>query len=222
MDSLNRDAPTVQRAGLGALWGGQEVEASFVPKTKKTIFFVSGSFWFFSRFFCSCHPLSFLSFGDHHFFPSRLSHRAPPSTRLGTHLAHVPLHPCTPCLCKLRVVFPPKTLLFTQHTLFFCSLQSLELVFPPQSKGVSRCDCFCRFPPNPTTHLHYNFSNTSLVFFLCTVKWTQLLNPLNLGCFSKSPKEGAQQVFLDLPLLPPFSPLPYPLFDPFAPCFSVH
>jgi hypothetical protein len=37
MDSLNQDAPTVQRARLGTLWGGQEVEASFVPKNR--IFF---------------------------------------------------------------------------------------------------------------------------------------------------------------------------------------
>jgi hypothetical protein len=162
-------------------------------KPKNTFFFVSGSFWYFSSLFCSCHPLSFLSFGDHHYFPSRLSHRPPPPTRLGTHLVHVPLHPCTPCLCILRVVFPPKHFSSPSTLSFFCSLQSLELVFPPQSKGVSRCDCFCRFPSNPTTHLHYNFSNTSLVFFLCTVKWTQLVNPLNLGCFSKSPKEGAQQ-----------------------------
>ena len=45
MESPNRDAPTVQRARLGALWEGQEVEASFAPK-KKLILFVSGYFLF--------------------------------------------------------------------------------------------------------------------------------------------------------------------------------
>ena len=38
MESPNRDAPTVQRARLGALWEDQEVEASFAPKNKKLIF----------------------------------------------------------------------------------------------------------------------------------------------------------------------------------------
>ena len=51
MDSLNRDAPTVQRAGLGALWGGQEVEASFVPKTKKKKFLSADLFGFSVVFF---------------------------------------------------------------------------------------------------------------------------------------------------------------------------
>jgi hypothetical protein len=123
MDSLNEDVPTVQRLSLGTFWEGQGVEDSFAPKKKKTLFFgcffCSGSFLFFRRFFCSCHPLSIQSFGDHHFFPSRLSQSAPTATRLGTHLPHIPLYLSAPCLCMLRVVFLPKTLLFTLHTLFF-------------------------------------------------------------------------------------------------------
>ena len=49
MESLNRDAPVVQRASLGALWGGQGVEASFVPPKKNTHFFLV--FGFCSFFF---------------------------------------------------------------------------------------------------------------------------------------------------------------------------
>jgi hypothetical protein len=52
MESLNRDAPMVQRASLGALWEGQEVEASFAPK-KKLIFF---NLFFVGRFLLLLSP----------------------------------------------------------------------------------------------------------------------------------------------------------------------
>jgi hypothetical protein len=191
MDSLKQNAPTVQWASLWSFWEGQRVDASFAPK--KNAFFWSADFWFFRRFFCSCHPLSSLSFGDHHFFPSRLNHRAPAPTRLGAHLPH----PCSPApLCTLlvhiaRCLPPQNPSLHLAHS-FFCSLQALELIVAPgQWKGLSRCVCFYRCLLIPTIrHPNYNFSNTSFFFRLCSVKRTLLLSPPFLGAGSKSPKQS--------------------------------
>lgn len=80
----------------------------------------------------------------------------------------------------------------------------------------------CRSPPISTTHLHYNFADTSLLFCLCAVKWTLLFNPPLLGRRSKSPKQGAEPSLLALSSLPPFSPHPSPLFAPFAPYIVTH
>jgi hypothetical protein len=182
-------------------------------------FFSQRIFLFFRRFFLSCHTLSILSFPDHHFFSSRLSHSASTATRLGTHLPHAPLHLSTPCLCMLRVVFLPKTLLFTSHTLFFCSLQAREQVVLGLWKGLSRCLCSCRSPPIPTTQPNYNFANTLFFFCLCAVKWTQLLSPQFLGPGSKTPKEGEKQSLPTLLSCSPFSPYPSPLFALFSAFF---
>ncbi len=57
MESLNQDAPVVKRARLGALWGGPEVEASFVPK-KKAHFFLSADLFGFLSFFFGLVTLS--------------------------------------------------------------------------------------------------------------------------------------------------------------------
>ena len=80
----------------------------------------------------------------------------------------------------------------------------------------------CRSPPISTTHLHYNFADTSLLFCLCAVKWTLLFNPPLLGRRSKSPKQGAEPSLLALSSLPSFSPHPSPLFAPFAPYIVTH
>jgi hypothetical protein len=137
-----------------------------------------------------------LFFGDHHFFPSRLSQSAPTTTRLGTHLPHVPLHLSAPCLCMLRVVYLPKTLLFTLHTLFFCSLQALELVVLGLWKGLPRCVCFCRSLLILTTHPNYNFANTSFIF-VCVQLSGHNCSPLNFWVqAAKHQKKVIKQVFL--------------------------
>ena len=75
----------------------------------------------------------------------------------------------------------------------------------------------CRFPPISTTHLHYNFADTSFLLFLCAVKWTLLFDPPLLGRRRQRSKQGAEQSLFVLLSLPPFSPHPSSLFCPLAP-----
>ncbi len=102
----------------------------------------------------------------------------------------------------LRLVFSPKTHLFTQHNFYFCSLQALEQVFWRQWKGLSRCVCLCRSFPIPTTHLNYNFADTSLIFCLCAVKQVDatLQPPPFWVDAAKTQSKVRNQVFLPCPL----------------------
>ena len=138
------------------------------------------------------------------------------------HLPHIPSHRPAPPLCMLRLVFPPKTHLFTLHKLFFLLLQALELVLCRPRKGLSRCVCFCRFPPLCTTHLNYNFANSYLLFLSCAGKWTLVLTPPLLGRRRQSPKQGARPSFCARASMPPFSPHPSPLFALFARSIVPH
>jgi hypothetical protein len=87
-------------------------------------FFFSNSS--FCRIFSFC-PISVLC--DLHINLSSAPHTQPHHTKLWGNVRHIPTHPPAPTWCMLRLGFSPKNHLFTQHTLFFCSLKALELVF---------------------------------------------------------------------------------------------
>ncbi len=91
----------------------------------------------------------FFSLGDHHFLSSCLARRLNPCTNFCIHLDHIPPPPPALSLRMLRLVLPPKPLLYTQDTRFFVANQALELLFQRQWTGLSRWIFVCRSPPNP-------------------------------------------------------------------------
>ena len=106
--------------------GGQACSRVNSPKDsheKNLIFFSNSSF---CRIFSFC-PISVLC--DLHINLSSAPHTQPHHTKLWGNVRHIPTHPPAPPWCMLRLGFSHKNHLFTQHTLFFCSLKALELVF---------------------------------------------------------------------------------------------
>jgi hypothetical protein len=97
------------------------------------------------------------------------------------------------------------------------AIQALEQLFQRLWTGLSRWVSVCRSPLFPITCLNYNFFDTSLVFVLCSVKWTILAQPLLLGRRRKTPKEGAETSYLLQTSPSPLSPNLTSLFPPFNP-----
>ena len=157
-----------------------------------------------------------LSICDHHFLRSCFAHRLNPCTNFCIHLGHIPAHSPAPSLCMLRLVFPPKLLSPPRTHAILEGNQPLELLVQRQWDVLSRWISFCRPPPIPTTCLSYNFPHTSLVLFLCAAKCTQLFQPSLLGRRGKTPKQGAELLFLSLLSLSPFSSNASLLFLPFV------
>jgi hypothetical protein len=113
----------VQRAALRTFLVGLQVDS---PKDHHEDFFIFFSNSSFCRIFSFC-PISVLC--DLHINLSSAPHTQPHHTKLWGNVRHIPTHPPAPPWCMLRLGFSPKNHLFTQHTLFFCSLKALELVF---------------------------------------------------------------------------------------------
>jgi hypothetical protein len=183
----------------------------------KMIFF---RFFFLTGGFCSFFFLLviclLLSICDHHFLRSRFAHRLNPCTNFCIHLEHIPAHPPAPSLCMLRLVFPAKLLSPPRAHAILEGNQPLELLVQRQWDVLSRWIFFCRSPSISTTCLSYNFPHTSLVLFLGAGKCTQLFQPPLLGRRGKTPKQGAELLFLSLLSLSPFSPNASLMFPPFV------
>jgi hypothetical protein len=112
----------VQRAALRAFLIGLQVNS---PKDHHEDFF----FFLTPLFAGFFHFVQFLLLCDLHINLSSAPHTQPHHTKLWGNVRHIPTHPPAPPWCMLRLGFSPKNHLFTQHTLFFCSLKALELVF---------------------------------------------------------------------------------------------
>ncbi len=75
-------------------------------------------------------------------------------------------------------------------------------------KCHSRRVSSCRFLPIPTTHLSYNFPNTSFLPSLCPGLGTRPFHTPVLGASRKKDKQGTQQLVLSICSLPPSCPYP--------------
>jgi hypothetical protein len=180
MDSLNENVPTVQRLSPGTFWEGQRFEASFAQ------------FLFFRRFFCSCHPLSILSFADHNQIPPDLGRTCPMFPCTSLHLA-----------CAYCVLSPPPKPFSSLCTLSF--LFHAGTIRTGRFRAVERPFALCLFLQVPQSPLH-TLTTAFLTCFslfvrLCAVKWTLLFSHFLVQA-AKHQKKVRNKVFLpcSLPL----------------------